>query len=78
VVPLPHISRVHLRIEPQGNHWLIHDQSTNGTLLREQGAAPLLLRREQHRLLHGGTLHLIPATPDNPAATVHYRIQLPD
>jgi len=78
VVPLPHISRVHLRIEPQGNHWLIHDQSTNGTLLREQGAAPLLLRHEQHRLLDAGTLHLIPAEPDNPAATVHYRIQLPD
>jgi len=75
VLALPHISRVHLRIESQGNHWLIHDQSTNGTLLREQGAAPLLLRREHHRLLQAGSLHLTPSDPDDPKATIQYRIQ---
>jgi len=77
VLPLPHVSRVHLRIESQGHHWLVQDQSTNGTLVREQGASPLLLRREQHRLLDTGTLHLTPADPEQPAATVKYQVIQP-
>lgn len=74
VLALPHVSRRHLRIESHGDHWLVHDQSTNGTLVCEQGSESLILRRERHRLVKAGTLHLVPSKPDLPTAIVEYRI----
>lgn len=64
-VPLPQISRIHLRIEPRGSHWWLHDQSTNGTLIQEQGSQTIILRRESTRLLLTGLLHLAPGHPEH-------------
>lgn len=70
-LPLPQVSRVHARIEFHTSHWLLHDQSTNGTQIQEEGSRPLLLRRQQQRLLHAGTLDL---AASHPGASVRYRV----
>lgn len=74
VLALPRVSRTHLRIESRGPQWLIHDQSTNGTLLREEGAQPVMLRRDQSRLAGRGTLELAPSVSGDSDACVHYEL----
>jgi pSer/pThr/pTyr-binding forkhead associated (FHA) protein len=74
VLALPQVSRNHLRIESRGSYWLVHDQSTNGTLLREEGAQPLMLRRDQSRLAGKGMLELAPSNSNDGEACVRYEI----
>lgn len=70
----PRISRRHLRFESRGPSWLVHDQSTNGTLVKMKGASPVLLCRDQQRLQGKGALVLAPSGDTDPASVIHYRI----
>ncbi|RMG38561.1 MAG: adenylate/guanylate cyclase domain-containing protein [Gammaproteobacteria bacterium] len=72
--PSRRVSRRHLRIESRGDAWLVHDQSTNGTLVKMHGAAPLLLCRDQQRLQGSGTLVLAPGGEERTDSVIHYRL----
>lgn len=73
-VALPQVSRAHARIEHQAGYWLLRDHSTNGTQLQEQGARPVLLRHEQQRLVHAGSITLAPGYPSE-IAVIRYAIE---
>lgn len=75
---LPRVSRTHLRIESRGAHWLVHDQSTNGTLLCGDGAQPVMLQRDQHRLEGRGALQLAPSRGGGADIVIRYEILVPD
>ncbi len=68
------VSRRHLRFESCGSSWLVHDQSTNGTLVKMKGASPVLLCRDRQRLQGNGALVLAPSGEADPASVIHYRI----
>lgn len=70
----PRISRRHLRFESRGSAWLVHDQSTNGTLVKIKGTSPVLLCRDQLRLHGSGALVLAPSGNPDPDSVIHYEI----
>lgn len=70
----PRISRRHLRFESLGGSWLVHDLSTNGTLVKVKGAAPVLLCRDRQRLHGSGVLVLAPSVELDPASVIRYRV----
>ena len=71
---LPQVSRVHLRIESRGPYWLVHDQSTNGTRVCNDGESGMLLQREPCRLGRAGHLELAPAMTQPGQARIRFRI----
>lgn len=68
------VSRRHLRFESRGPFWWVHDQSTNGTLVRMKGTPAVLLCRDHQRLQGEGTLVLAPSGGLDPASVIHYQI----
>ena len=69
------VSRHHATLQRVLKGFTIEDaQSTNGTLLREEGAQPVMLRRDQSRLAGRGTLELAPSVSGDSDACVHYEL----
>lgn len=64
-------SRQHARIERRGDHFMLIDQSTNGTWLGRDGEAQTVLRREAAPLAGRGRISLgHPAATDTAADTI--------
>jgi adenylate cyclase len=49
-VPDEHASRQHCTIERRSDKWVLKDHSTNGTWVTSEGAAEILLKREEYTL----------------------------
>jgi class 3 adenylate cyclase len=58
VVANPLASRAHARIEYRGDHFILVDESLNGTYLLMKGMAEIELRRDQIALLPSGLISL--------------------
>lgn len=58
VVNRPHVSREHARIERDGDRFILHDRSRNGTSVRPQGGRPVVVRGRSIELKGQGLLCL--------------------
>jgi hypothetical protein len=58
VVPNPLASRAHARIEYRSDHFVLVDESLNGTYLLVKGMVEILLRRDQIALQSSGLISL--------------------
>ncbi|MFO7714467.1 adenylate/guanylate cyclase domain-containing protein [Desulfosarcina sp.] len=74
VINDPLVSRMHARIELQRNRFMLIDQSTNGTFLRELGQDPILLRRDAFQLEGEGLIGLGQKVGQDSPLAVRYRI----
>ncbi|MFZ5724212.1 MAG: adenylate/guanylate cyclase domain-containing protein [Pseudomonadota bacterium] len=76
VVPATLASRQHARIEFRRGKYILIDQSTNGTWMRQQDGQQVYLRREEAPLLGTGIISLGEEIDDDNPALVHFH--LPD
>lgn len=70
----PLVSRMHARIELQRNRFMLIDQSTNGTFLKQLEATPILLRREAVQLEGEGLIGLGQKVEEEDPIAVRFRI----
>ena len=74
VVHNPLASRVHARIELRRDHFILIDQSLNGTYLYMQGAPEIVLRRDEAVLKSSGLIGLGKSTADNQYLCVRFTL----
>jgi adenylate cyclase len=73
VVDCPKASRMHARIEARQSGFVLVDLSSNGTYIRPQSGAEIILRREEALLQGEGTIGLGAPVPESGAGGVRYR-----
>jgi len=75
VIADPLASRVHARIEFRRDRFVLVDQSLNGTYVQMQGAAEMVLRRDETVLDTSGLISLGKSTAAPPQVCVRFRVQ---
>ena len=76
VVPSQHASRLHARVSGRDGHFVIADQSSNGTFVMVDGSTrEIRLRREEAVLGERGTIGLGSPTTDSGDHVLRYRVQ---
>jgi class 3 adenylate cyclase len=75
VIPDPLASRVHARIEFRRDRFLLIDQSLNGTYVQMQGAAEMILRRDEIVLDSSGLISLGKSTAAQQQLCVRFKVQ---
>ncbi|MGA8051032.1 MAG: adenylate/guanylate cyclase domain-containing protein [Burkholderiales bacterium] len=76
VVKSNYASRFHARIVARGGHFLLADQSSNGTfLLPDGGAAEIMLRREEAVLGERGWIGLGHSANEHGEHTLRFRVE---
>ena len=75
VIPDPLASRVHARIEFRRDRFFLVDQSLNGTYVQIQGAAEIVLRRDEIVLESSGLISLGKSTAAQQQLCVRFRVQ---
>lgn len=66
------ISRIHARIDATKSHFVLVDQSTNGTFVQPDGGTEQFVRRDSYTLVGRGLIGFGRAPERNSAATVRY------
>ncbi len=69
------ISRLHARIEVSRDHFLLLDESTNGTFVRTSSGEEIFVRRDSTRLTGEGTIGLGKAADADAPLAVHYTVE---
>ena len=75
VIADPLASRVHARIEFRRDRFVLIDQSLNGTYVQMQGAAEIVLRRDEIALDSSGLISLGKSTAAQQQLCVRFRVQ---
>src|SRR5262245_16724916 len=74
VVNIPHASRVHARIEHRRNHFVLIDQSLNGTHIHMHGTSEIVLHRDEVVLGSSGLIGLGRSTADEQYPHVRFTL----
>ena len=68
------ISRVHARVEYKKNHFMLVDESTNGSFVIRSDGEEFYVRRDSQELTGSGTIGLGKAAKPGTSLAIHYEI----